>query len=103
MPYLVEKYGDKVFDAFTSGLEIPPKNDLGKPLYTEKDHVEIKNPCGKNTHTYLDDAMSGYLTDYLGNTAYYEELSGVHLEPAGYSLDADKYIDYILGVREKSK
>lgn len=103
VPYLVEKYGDKVFDAFTSGLEIPPKNDLGKPLYTEKDHVEIKNPCGKNTHTYLDDAMSGYLTDYLGNTAYYEELSGVHLEPAGYSLDADKYIDYILGVREKSK
>ena len=58
-----------------------------------------KDETGKNIHTYIDYEMKGYLTDYLGNTAYYEELSGVHLEGAEYSLSLSKqYIDYLCGI-----
>lgn len=78
VPYLLEKYGNKVFENFTNKLYIPAD-------YT-----------GKNTHTYLDDEMQGVVTDYLGNVSEFHELSGIHLEKADYSLSlSDEYINYI--------
>lgn len=83
VPYLVDKYGkDGIFEAFTDTLYIPP------------------DYSGKNTHTYIDDVVSGVLTDYNGIEADFEELSGVHLEKADYSLSISvAYLDYIRGVR----
>ena len=83
VPYLLETYGkDGVFDAFTDDMYIPP------------------DYSGKNTHTYIDDVVKGFLTDYNGVTLEFEELSGVHLEKADYSLSmAVAYLDYIRGVR----
>ncbi len=88
IPYLKALYGDntKVFEAFNDGLEIPA------------------NATGKNTHTYIDEAMSGELTDYTGKTAHYAELSGVHLEEAEYSLSLGaKYIDFLKGIKDFNK
>lgn len=86
VPYLINKYGKNVFEAFTDGLYIPPE-------YT-----------GKNTHTYIDYAQDGILTDYTGKSAEYHELSSTHLEAADYSLSLSKaYIDYMKGIREYGK
>lgn len=83
VPYLIETYGkDKMFQAFDDSLYIPPD-------YT-----------GKNTHTYIDDVVKGTLIDYNGIECEFEELSGVHLEKAEYSLSmSSAYLDYIRGVR----
>ena len=50
---------------------------------------------GKLTHTYIDNTMEGELTDYLGNTAHYRELSGVHLAPCGFSMKiTEEYVKF---------
>lgn len=86
IPYLVNKYGDGVFDAFKDDLLIPA-------AYT-----------GKMTHTYIDDPFSVELTDYKGVTRTVSELSCVHLEPAEYSLSlSNAYIDYLMGVQYYEK
>lgn len=86
MPYLIEKYGDNIFDAFTNGLYIPP----GK--------------TGKNTLTYLDEEQDGLVTDYLGKTEEFHTLSGIHMAPAEYNLnESQAYIDFILGVQISEK
>ena len=82
MPYLVEKYGANIFNAFSDGLYIPSE-------YT-----------GKNTHTYIDDVQSGVLTDYQGNTARYNEFSSIHLGASDYSLSiSQEYINFLLNIR----
>lgn len=85
IPYLLDKYGENgIFQAFTNYLEIPPI------------------ATGKNIHTYIDYAIEGKLTDYKGNTARYKELTGVHLEPTGYSLSLSvMYINYLRGIKFK--
>lgn len=85
IPYLLETYGEKgIFDAFTNYLTIPP------------------NATGKNIHTYIDYEINGTLTDYLGNESEYNEKSGVHLEPTGYSLSLSvMYINYLIGIKLK--
>lgn len=86
IPWMVGEYGDGIFDVFDDDLSIPA------------DH------CGKLTHTYIDDEISGELVDYLGNAAHYEQRSGVHLEKAGYDMSlATSYIDYLKGYREMMK
>lgn len=82
LKYMKEKFGDKVFENFDDGLYIPPEH------------------TGKLTHTYIDCEMSGVITDYLGNTEEYHELSGTHLEPADYDMSiARKYLDYLLDIQ----
>lgn len=84
IPYLIQKYGDNIFEYFDDELYIPPEH------------------TGKLTHTYIDDEMEGYITDYLGNTAYFKELSSIHLEPCDYTMDMDmNYIMYLLGLYEE--
>lgn len=78
VPYLKEKYCNEIFENFTNKLYVP------------------KEYTGKNTHTYIDEERSGYITDYLGNKSYYHEFSGIHLEQADYHLSlSDEYVNYI--------
>lgn len=83
VPWLIKTYGNKVFEAFDNDLYFPA------------------NVTGKMTHTYIDDEQRGTITDYKGITNKYDELSGVHLEAADYSLSiSDAYIDYLRGFRD---
>ena len=67
------------FDKFDRGLYVPP-------AYT-----------GKLTHTYIVKAVSGYVTDYLGNPGTYYEESFVHLSESDYSLSlSEEYTSYLL-------
>ena len=82
LPYMIEHSTGDVFSFFKNGMYIPPE-------YT-----------GKMTHTYLDDEKGGFVTDYLGNTSKFHELSGVHLSPADYSLSlSSEFIYYLLNIR----
>ena len=83
IPYLLEKYGsDGIFEHFTNYLEIPPQ------------------ATGKNIHTYIDYEVTGKLKDYNGDVAEYTELSGVHLEPTGYTLSLSvMYLNYLMGIK----
>lgn len=82
--YLLHTFNtiDNVFDNFVDGMEFPAEYEV--------DGV-ICNGSGKLTHTYLDYHMQGELTDYLGNTAMYNELSGIFLENTAYSLSLEQY------------
>lgn len=83
-PYLWEKYHEEFWDHFTDDLEIP------------------KGYTGKLTHSYIDDPIEGYVTDYMGNTAFYHEKSCVHLEESEYSLSIiEDYISYIEDIQER--
>lgn len=83
IPYIIKTYGiDKAFDAFSDKLVIPAE-------YT-----------GDMTHYYIDEIMSGDVTDYLGNTAEYYEKSGIYLEKATYNFSIDAaYMDYLRELR----
>lgn len=85
IPYLLDKYGeDGIFDAFTNYLDLPP------------------DATGKNIHTYIDYEIFGYIEDYNGEKCEYRELTGVHLEPTGYSLSLSvTYINYLRGIKFK--
>lgn len=53
---------------------------------------------GKLTHTYIDDSMEGEAVDYMGKPFTYQQLSGIHLEPAEYNLDMSiLYLQYLEG------
>lgn len=83
VPWLMRRYGEKVFDAFSDDLYVPAD-------YT-----------GKNTHTYIDEERNGVIVDYTGIPGVYDELSGVHLEGADYSLSLSReYVDYIKGLQD---
>lgn len=83
VPWLLRRYGEKVFDAFSDDLYVPAE-------YT-----------GKNTHTYIDEERNGVIVDYTGIPGVYDELSGVHLEGADYSLSLSReYVDYIKGLQD---
>lgn len=81
VPYMIEKYGENIFDAFSNQLYIP------------------KGKTGKLNHTYIDNEISGDVVDYLGNKGHYHELSCVHLDDADYSLSmSQEYVDYLLSI-----
>lgn len=81
IPHLKERFADNniIFEFFKHGLYIPAE-------YT-----------GKNTHTYIDDLREGIISDYTGKTAEYHEKSGIHLEPADYTLSiTGGYHDFLV-------
>lgn len=83
VPYLIDTFKDKVFENFDDDLYIPSEH------------------TGKMTHTYIDCEVSGYITDYLGNKQWFNELSGTHLEPCDFTLSmAEKYVDFLLGLED---
>ena len=85
IPFLLEKYGkNRIFAEFTNYLSIP------------------ESATGKKIHTYIDYEVSGEMSDYLGNKAHYDEKTGVHLEPTGYTLSLSvMYINYLRGIKFK--
>lgn len=68
LPYLLDTYGDDIFEAFDEDLVIPPK-------YT-----------GKNTLTYVDEEITGVAVDCYGEIGSYYERSFIHMEAAEYHL-----------------
>lgn len=103
--YLKMKYKTnlKVFAAFTDDLLIPAEITLDEngniidPRKIPKNaKMTLFHPSGKNTHTYVDDAIDGYLKDYQGHVTPFHEESFVHLESAEYNLSlASEYVDFI--------
>ena len=83
IPWMLEKWGDSIWDHFNDGLYVPQEH------------------TGKMTHTYIDEHRDGVLIDYTGKPGEYHELSGVHLEKADYSLSISReYADFIRGIQE---
>ena len=81
VPYIFRQL-ENPFDFFRNEMYIPGE-------YT-----------GKKTHTYIDETMQGDVIDYMGNTAHYHELSGVHLSNAPYQMSmAKEFIEYITELR----
>lgn len=87
IPYLLEKYGENgIFDAFDNYLYLPP------------------NYSGKNILTYIDYQTDGLITDYLGNTREFHELSSVNLSPSDYTLNLSVlFLQYLGGLKEFRK
>ncbi|MBQ5900946.1 MAG: hypothetical protein IIW86_03685, partial [Clostridia bacterium] len=87
IPYLLEKYGENgIFDAFDNYLYLPP------------------NYSGKNILTYIDYEPDGLITDYLGNTREFHELSSVNLSPSDYTLNLSVlFLQYLGGLKEFRK
>lgn len=85
IPYLTEQANTTdIFDLFSDYLRIPPE------------------ATGKNIHTYIDYEINGVVEDYTGETDEFSELSGVHLEPTGYSFNISvMYLNYLLGIKFK--
>ena len=83
LPYLVDTFGDKIFDNFDDDLKVPAPYS------------------GKLTHTYIDTERRGVLVDWKGIECEYCELSAVHLENADYKMSlADNYMEYLKGVQQ---
>lgn len=83
LPYLLDKYGDDIFNKFDNNLYIDGKH------------------TGKNTHTYIDDERQGKLKDYQGNISDYHEYSCIHLSESDYSLSiSQEYLNFLLAIRE---
>ena len=79
----VEDSRISVFDKFNNNMFIP------------------KGWTGKMLHTYIDEPISGTVTDYQGNITSFEELSSVYMEDAEYTLSIGvQYANYIMGIRE---
>lgn len=86
IPYLYNKYGDKIFDAFKEGMYIPPE-------YT-----------GKKIHTYLDFEQKGVVKDYFGKYRKYHEKSSIHLSGCEYDMSiAKEFAEFLMGVKTYEK
>lgn len=91
--YLKHTYGsnENIFNNFTEDLYFPSYYDF---------NGEEENGSGKLCHTYIDYKMEGEITDYMGKTSNYCELSGVHMENTDYTLGLDEeFKRLILGIK----
>lgn len=104
MDELAKYQGKDIFDIFENNLYIPTQDIYEKSEMCKKNNGYGKYSfgiSGKNTHTYIDEEKTGYVTDYLGNTEYFHELSSVHIEESDYSLSiSQEYADYIACIQE---
>lgn len=61
-----------------------------------------KGKSGRTLVTYIDEETEGNITDYLGNTCDFHELSSIHMEEEDYSLNpVDGFIKFLFNVREE--
>lgn len=79
--YLTRKYGKYyAFYKFDNNMCIPAGDS------------------GRTASFYIDNEISGNVTDYRGNVGTYHELTAVHVEQTEYNLSiTDGYIKYFLG------
>lgn len=83
LKYLLNQYRDNIFDHFKNGMSIP------------------KDFSGRLVHTYIDDIREGDIIDMYGNKAHYKSLSGVHLDPAPYTVsDISEFLRFINSIKE---
>ncbi len=78
--YIVEKgkTDTGIFKFFNNNMYIPPV------------------ATGKNTHTYIDDVMEKFVTDYQGNIVLVKALSSVHLDECDFTLSiSQKYQKFL--------
>lgn len=54
--------------------------------FFENNMTVDKEHSGRLISTYIDNPICGTVTDYLGNTCNYEELSAIHMEKSEYNL-----------------
>lgn len=84
--YMINKCnGDftEVFNMFNEDLYIP------------------SNATGKNTHTYIDNEISGKIVDYQNNACNVKSLSGVHLSECDFTLSISKqYNEFLRMLKE---
>lgn len=83
------KSNDEIFDYFdvsetnAKGFEVP------------------EGHAGRLVMTYLDEEMSGTLTDYRGFTCDYYEKTGVHSREGAYTMSMGRvYLDHLLGIAD---
>ena len=88
VPYLIQPKPyqaqsiEQIFNSFSDNMYIPPD-------YT-----------GKMTHTYIDEATEGVITDYLGTPYKVHEESSIHLQNQEYSLSlAQQYVDFFIKIQ----
>lgn len=56
--------------------------------------------CGKLTHTYIDEEVSGEVVDYNGVKCKYEEKSFIHMEEASYDMSIESdYLNFIMFIK----
>lgn len=74
-----------------------------KPFYAFSNNLIFPGEyTGKQTHTYIDEVRSGYVPDYNGKYAYFEEESSIHLEACDYLMATDKFEEFIrLNIQNK--
>lgn len=73
---------DMIFEKFGDGLYVPAGH------------------TGKMTMTYIDNPISGEVTDYLGVTNTYSEKSCTHMEPQSYFMCMiGDYLNFLEGVQ----
>ena len=81
--FIEKSCGDNPFDFFKIGLHVPPDS------------------TGKNTHTYIDEPIEGYITDYQGRGYHFKELSCVHLEGASYDMSiSSEFENFLLNMHK---
>ena len=73
----------KTFNNFTNEMYIPSER------------------TSKNTHTYIDEEQTYFVTDYKGNTKEVTSMSGVHLEKADFTLSIGKrYAEFLRNLKD---
>ena len=74
---------EEMFERFDAGFTIPA------------------NKSGKISHTYIDEPKSAYITDYQGNTALVNTLSGIYLEDSEFTLSSTrKYLSLVDNMKD---
>lgn len=100
--YITEKKGEVEITVAGVGKGKGSKymSTFDDPFEAFKDKLLFPNEAtGKMTHTYIDDKINGYLTDYNGVNAYFETKSGIYLQGCVYfmsiSSEFSKFLDMV--------
>ena len=103
--YIIEKDND--IEITIAGLSKNKGKEYIKnqkePFEFFDDYMHIPSEfSGKQTHTYIDEEISGELTDYNGIKNSYHEYSYIHLEETDFNLSlSENYIEYLNGFRNE--
>lgn len=67
--------------------KLESENGISVFSYFREDLVVPKEYAKRLIATYIDGDRIGYVTDYLGNRAFYNAPSGVHMVPSSYTFN----------------
>ena len=96
VPYLIERAKKKTHSDDQNVI-----NDWIFKNFTDELYIPAAH-TGKNLHTYIDEELTGHITDYQGHYDEYNELSCIHLSQADFTLSLpETYVNYIMGVQNE--